>query len=112
MIARVPYVPQIGKEIFRYLDNRIEGRYPGGRWYRVRAVDAHGAQAHRIAARICRQNHWGAVAGRAPSSALVETTIRSSESPTTHFFNTSATNSSNALVAGSPGRPRLSLSLT
>ncbi len=40
MIARVPYAPQTTEQPFRFTDTGVNGSYPGGLWYRVRAVDA------------------------------------------------------------------------
>jgi hypothetical protein len=45
MIARVAYAPQTTEEPFCFTDEGATGSYPGGLWYRVRAVDAGSGKA-------------------------------------------------------------------
>jgi hypothetical protein len=48
MVAHVPYAPQTTEDPFRFTDKALTGSYPGGLWYKVRAVDAAGGRADSI----------------------------------------------------------------
>jgi len=48
MVARLPYAPQTTEEPFRFADKGLTDSYPGGLWYKVRAVDAGGGKADSI----------------------------------------------------------------
>jgi aryl-alcohol dehydrogenase-like predicted oxidoreductase len=48
MIARLPFAPQISESPLHFSDTGATESYPGGLWYRVRAVDAGGGKADSI----------------------------------------------------------------